>query len=175
MAANKKRRTTTKRKLTQQPDFQQKKTPKNAPAPEQSDESTDGENDVGKLCDDSSGDELLDTEESQVILTPSFADLDIDGHILVKFATKSTSEYYVGRIQSVDEKNDDIETTFMRRVKTATHERVQFCFPEPEDKSTHDLEDVVMKLPVPTAGQTTKRAAKLYDFHYRALSKYNIN
>ena len=135
-----------------------------------------GESDVEALCDDSSGSEVSEIEERQFILQPSFADLNIDDHILVKFATKCAESLYVGHVVSIAEQNDDVETTFMRRQKTAKCERVQlqFCFPETPDKSTHDLQDVVMKFPVPTAGQT-KRSAKLYDFHCHTLSKYHIN
>ena len=171
-----KRGTTTRRKLTQHPEFPQKKIQNKAPVAELFDESKDGEGDVEALCGDSSGSEFSEIEERQFILKPSFADLNIDDHILVKFATKCTIAYYVGRVMSIDEQNDDVETTSMRRQKSAKCERgqLQFCFPETQDKSTHDLQDIVMKLPVPTAGQT-KRAAKLYDFHCHALSKYHIN
>ncbi len=175
-AKRSKQGTTTRRKLNQPSESGQNKIQKKHPIVQLLDESSDGESDVEALCDDSSGSDVSEIEERQVILQPSFADLNIDDHILVKFATKCTISYYVGRVVSIDEQNDDVETTFMRRQKTAKCERVQlqFCFPETPDKSTHDLQDVVMKLPVPTAGQT-KRSAKLYDFHCHALSKYHIN
>lgn len=51
-------------------------------------------------------------------------DINID-HVLVKFATKRTIMFYVGRAASVDSKNE-IETTSMRRQKIPKRESSSF-------------------------------------------------
>lgn len=105
----KKHGTTTRKKLTQQPDFQQG-------------------NFVMALCDDSNGSEFSEIEERQIIHEPSLADINIDYHLRVTFSTKRTIAYYMGRIFSIDVEKNEVETTFTRRHKTAKYESLKFFF-----------------------------------------------
>ena len=121
------------------------------------------------LCDDSS-DEYSD-DESHVQTSLSLDDIDIDDHILVKFESERATQYYVGRVLEVTEK--DIRSTFMRKKCSDKFENVQFYFPENPDICLHPLEDVVFKLPIPVCGKT-KRSAKCFVFHCSQLSAYNL-
>ena len=97
--------------------------------------------------------------------------MEIDDHILGLFAGKKSVRFYVGRIIQLDPDNDEVETTFLRS-RLSFNDRKVFLFPEKEDSYTHKVEDIVMKLPYPTRGQTS-RASAVFDFHCQSLDKYN--
>ena len=63
------------------------------------------------LCDDSS-DELSD-DESYVQTSLSLDNIEADDHILVEFESEWTTQYYVGRVLEVTEK--EIRSTYMRK------------------------------------------------------------
>ena len=89
------------------------------------------------LCDDSSDAQMM----SHVQTSLSSDDIDIDDHILVKFQSKRTTQYYIGGVLEFTKK--EIRSTFMRKN----------C----SDKfgNVHSLEDVVFKLPIPVCGKNS--------------------
>ena len=78
------------------------------------------------LCDDS-GDEYSD-DESHVQTPLSLDDIDIDDHILVKFESERATQYYVGKVLEVTEK--DIRSTFMRKFFLINLKMCSFIFPK---------------------------------------------
>ena len=78
-----------------------------------------------------------------LIETPTKKDLSIDDHILVKFEGKRSIKYYVGRILTLHSDTKEVETTFMRRLKTDKATNMIFTFQE-EDACLHALEDALL-------------------------------
>ena len=105
-----------------------------------------------------------------MIETPTMKNLSIDDHILVKFEGKRSIKYYVGRILTLHSDTKEVETTFMRRLKTDKATNMIFTFQE-EDACLHALEDVLLKLPVPTTG-STKRSSKQFRFFCPELQNF---
>ena len=138
---------------------------------ELSDTETSEESDF--ICDDVSDDSDSHsiTEERQILRSPTMEQLDKDDHILVKFAGRKSSRFYVGRIMELDWDDSTVETSFLRS-KLFINDRKVFFFPNKEDSCSHTVEDIIMKLPFPTTGQTN-RASTIFDFHCQALDKYN--
>ena len=122
------------------------------------------------ICNDASDDEVSEPEERQIIRSPTIEQLDLDDHILVMFRGKKSVRYYVGRIIRVHAEDNEVETSFMRG-RWSVDGKKCFSFPENNDSCLHSIEDIIMKLPYPTTGQTN-RAAKTFDFHCPALAGY---
>ncbi len=77
--------------------------------------------------------------------------LDKDDHILVQFAGRKSSRFYVGRIMELDWDDSTVETSFLRS-KLSINDRKVFFFPNKEDSCSHTTKDMVMKLPFPSTG-----------------------
>ena len=72
-----------------------------------SESSSEDELPSSPICDDSS-----DESEPETCSKPLMSELMIDDHILVQFPGKTSCKYYVGRIQSMDIENDELETLY---------------------------------------------------------------
>ena len=127
---------------------------------------------INLLFDNESIDDENDNLERQINRCPTAEQLDEDDHILGMFPGKKSVRYYVGRVIKANFDYDEVETSFMRS-KLSADGRTVFAFPDHEDSCSHFVEDIVMKLPWPTTG-TTSRAAKTFDFHSPALDAYSI-
>ena len=124
------------------------------------------------LFDNESIDDENDNLERQINRCPTAEQLDEDDHILGMFPGKKSVRYYVGRVIKANFDYDEVETSFMRSKLSADGRKV-FAFPDHEDSCSHLVDDIVMKLPWPTTG-TTSRAAKTFDFYCPALDAYSI-
>ena len=109
--------------------------------------------------------------ERQIVRCPTAEQLDEDDHNLVMFPGKKSVRYYVGRVIKANF-DEEVETSFMRSKLSADGRKV-FAFPDHENSCSHLVKDIVMKLPWPTTG-TTSRAAKTCDFHCPPLDAYSI-
>ena len=123
-----------------------------------------------QLYDDSS--EVSDDETLRAVNQSALNELSSDDHVLVKVPGKKTVRYFAGRILSIFYENE-IDTKYMRRQgKTYRAENSLFYFSD-IDVVSHNLQDIIMKLPLPTVGQT-KRSSSLFDFHSPALNSLKI-
>lgn len=100
--------------------------------------------------DDESLSELVNAEieESHDIQT-TFQDLSktkIDDWVLVKFASKKSIQYFVGKVTSFD---DDPVVLFTRKI-SSTDFTTTFRFPEKQDESAVEMSAIVSLLPAPT-------------------------
>ena len=136
-----------------------------------SDES-ESEPDINLLFDNESIDDENDDLERQIIRCPTAEQLDDGDHILVMFPGKKSVRYYVGRAIKANFDDDEAETSFTQSKLSADGRKI-FAFPDHEDSYSHLLKDIVMTLPWPTTG-TTSRTAKTFDFHCPALDAYGI-
>lgn len=81
--------------------------------------------------------------------------------VLVQFAKKRFVVYYAGKIVTLDKKNDEIRTQFLRR-SDLQKGSPQFQWPTRKDLTWHDSEDIKLKLPHPVrVGGTARTAEKL--------------
>lgn len=94
-------------------------------------------------------------------------EINVNSFVLVKFTTKKTIKYYVGKvIRLLDD--GEYEIRFLRR-----HGK-QFVFPDVEDVSSVLLEDIELHLPDPYLAGGTARASNTFTFSID-LSSYIIN
>ena len=94
--------------------------------------------------------------------------INFDDFVLVKFCTKKSILYYVGKVQS-SEFNDEVEVQFLRKKQGCW----KFYFPDKRDVSIVEISDIVMKLPAPVSSGGTERIKSLFAFHIN-LSHYNV-
>ena len=93
---------------------------------------------------------------------------------LVRLCAKKSVQYYVGQVINVFE-DGDVTFRFLKRSyhSALVSERPTFIFPEDTNDAsefTHNLEDIVFKLPLKKGG--TKRCRQKFDFPVD-LSSYN--
>lgn len=105
---------------------------------------------------------------------PNISDLEIDDHILVKFLGKSSVKYFVGRIQKILADTDEIETKFMRRLPSKNKRNFTFAFPKNNDICVHHINDVELRLPLPTPVGETARCRDQYKFICKELRDYTV-
>ena len=89
-------------------------------------------------------------------------------HVLVKCAKKQRVSYYAGQVTRVDKREDEVQTTYLKRNDMHKSDAVTSCWPEIEDLAWHDEQDIIAKLPEPTTvGDTTRTADKLrFEFDF---------
>lgn len=136
-------------------------------------------------CSDSYCDDLVDSiEESdndmdvnssardmkleEVTWTQDKNKIEINDFVLVKFCTKKSILYYVGKVRS-HEYDDGFDIQFMRKKETCS----TFFFPEQEDISYVEKEDIILKLSSPVIFKGTERLKSLFTFKVD-LSSYNV-
>ena len=71
-------------------------------------------------------------------------------HVLVKCAKKQRVSYYAGQVTRVDKREDEVQTTYLKRNDMHKSDAVTSCWPEIEDLAWHDEQDIIAKLPEPT-------------------------
>lgn len=137
-------------------------------------------------CSDSYCDDLVDSiEESdndmdvnssardmkleEVTWTQDKHKIEINDFVLVKFCTKKSILYYVGKVRS-HEYDDGFDIQFMRKKETCS----TFFFPEQEDISYVEKEDIILKLSSPVMFKGTERLKSLFTFKVD-LSSYNVH
>ena len=116
--------------------------------------SSDDDDDVD-LCDDNSDSDPWDIEAVNQL------DFNIDSivpgdFVLVKFATKTNVIHYVGRLDSVEEQ--ECEVNFLRQKGRG------FVFPNVIDVSSVKKSDIVLKLPPPSKSGGSDRIFSMYFF-----------
>lgn len=99
--------------------------------------------------------------------TKEITEINVNSFVLVKFPTKKTVKYYVGKVIRLLA-NGEYEIRFLRR-----HGK-QFVFPDVEDISSILLEDIELHLPDPYLAGGTARASNTFIFSID-LSSYIIN
>lgn len=130
---------------------------------------------------------LLKKEQSKVVVSDSESDISfeesshqeicaevnlapenlaVNDFVLVEFTTKKTKIHYVGRIEKME--SDEANVKFMRKQKNET-----FVFPETDDTSMVNTDDILLKLPPPTILGCTYRAASSVSFSVK-LEGYNV-
>lgn len=127
------------------------------------------------FCDDIESDTQSDTPSESMSLhdessddLETFSDLDsqefdtrsltINDFILVSFATKKSRVLFVGQIEAI--LKEGFRVKFMRK----RDETWKFYFPEKEDISEIDSEDIRLKLPTPSITGGTERSASVLSF-----------
>lgn len=97
----------------------------------------------------------------------NIADVAEDSFVLVKFATKKTLKYYVGKVVEIHTGQFEVTVNFLRKHGN------NYIFPTVEDQSTIDFDNIVLHLPSPVQAGGTARANSLYRFNID-LQSYNI-
>lgn len=120
---------------------------------------------------DESVDDILENEEP-FIETPNITQLSAENFVLVRFATKKTFRYFIGKIESLDPSDNTIEVQFMKRKPTKTDTLI-FVFPDHEDAGEVHMSDVIILLPKPATGGTV-RSGTIYTFSCEKLKSYVI-
>lgn len=97
----------------------------------------ESDDDIGKLLDD----EKISPED----------------YLLVRFVTKTRLLYYLGKVEEVCE-NKEYVVKFLRKIHHG------FCFPRKDDISVVSREDIMIRLPKPSAGAGTSRMSSFLQF-----------
>ncbi|BFZ23174.1 hypothetical protein BsWGS_26213 [Bradybaena similaris] len=129
------------------------------------------DNDQSDSSLDESVDDILENEEP-FIETPNITQLSAENFVLVRFATKKTFRYFIGKIESLDPSDNTIEVQFMKRKPTKTDTLI-FVFPDHEDAGEVHMSDVIILLPKPATGGTV-RSGTIYTFSCEKLKSYVI-
>ena len=122
-------------------------------------------------CSDNS---TTENEELSKVTKPS--EIKEEEFALVRLCSKKSVRYYVGQVINVFE-DGDVTFRFLKRSyrSALVNERPTFIFPEDTNDAsefTHNLEDIVFKLPVSLKKGETKRCRQKFDFPVD-LSSYN--
>ena len=64
---------------------------------------------------------------------------------------------------------DEVQSKFLRRL--ASKENLIFVFPDKDDICVHSVDDIVLKLPVPTSVGGTMRSPSQFKFYSGKLRK----
>lgn len=94
--------------------------------------------------------------------------IEINNFVLVKFCTKKSILYYVGRVCG-SEYDNGFDISFMRKKGSCS----TFFFPEQEDISYIEKQDIVLKLSPPVLFKGTERLRSLFSFQID-LTAYNV-
>lgn len=86
---------------------------------------------------------------------------------------KRSQKLYVGRIMQIDHDDNEVKTIFMRRIPSK--QDFIFIFPEKEQIWEHDVDDIIMKLPVPIPVGGTARSSKQFKFRHGLLRKFGAD
>lgn len=105
--------------------------------------------DVSEFDQEKSDTEFFESMEPIIDPDTGRRNLTQGDFVLVRFATKKVLKHYVGKILEVID--DCYEINFLR------YKKGKFIYPQAQDISTVDLEDIVMKLPFPKKFEGTAR------------------
>ncbi|KAK4887300.1 hypothetical protein RN001_003571, partial [Aquatica leii] len=127
------------------------------------------EEDDMNLSDLTDSDDVDWCEEIDDIVKDSqdLSDISAQSFVLVKFPTKKTCKYYVGKVLKKIS-NQEYEINFLRKQGNA------FVFPTVEDANIVLLKDIELRLPDPNLSGGTARTRTTYRFAID-LSLYNVN
>lgn len=113
---------------------------------------------ISDLCNDDSDDELCSLDETK---------LNIGDFVVAKFAGKRSVVAFIGHVERID--RDEYELSFLRRL----HQSLTFIYPEKEDKSYVNSNDILLKLKEPE--QSAERSLGLvFDSQQLSTIKYKI-
>lgn len=109
-------------------------------------------------------------EDSQfVIMEPDMEQVAVGDYMVVKYARKKSTSYFVGTVLNKDLEDGTLEVKYMvEKPQKFAH---RFIFPEKDDIDIVPIQDVVMILPKPTPVGGTKRASNQFVFDVN-LDKY---
>ena len=127
------------------------------------------------ILDDSSDASISESEDETIEMEdPNVDKLDEGDYILVKFDTKKTTKYYVGKIESIDANAGTVDCMFLKR-KPAKDGQFLFVFPDHLDASEVPVADILCKLLPPSCGGTV-RTGDIFTFNSQFIHgfKYPI-
>ena len=134
-------------------------------------DSNDDDIPLAAICDDDcevSNEEYEVSSISSPLIHLQLSNLKEDDYILVRFTTKSIEKFHIRQVLKVDEKEQEIYSTIMTRMKSHQAGNT-FHFSKLEDISTHGI-DVVL-LPQPVCGTTF---VKCWTFSIRFFSVFIV-
>lgn len=115
-----------------------------------------------------------DTSEEEIVLSPSEDEIECDfqfneldgvpkkhDYVLVEFSTKERKIYYVGKILTDLDENEEYEISFFRKSEKFEN---HFVLPVNLDMSLIKKTDIKMILPDPTLHGKTKRQQSFLSF-----------
>lgn len=121
--------------------------------------------------DDVSMPDLIDSYDVDYCEPPiriqKLCEIHLGSFVLVKFTTKKTCQYYVGKVLKLIGE-EEYEISFMRRHGN------KFVFPVVEDTSSVLLQDIELHLPDPYSAGGTARINSTFTFPVD-MSSYNVN
>lgn len=132
-----------------------------------SESSSSNDESIEHLTDSEDIDIFAQSEEEDNLLMNDLSTITEDSFVLVKFLTKKTVKYYVGRILNKLD-NEEFNITFLRRHGS------NFIYPNVPDISTVPAHDIILHLMQPEKLGGTSRTANLFSFPVD-LSSYNVN
>ena len=94
--------------------------------------------------------------------------IGLNDFVLVKFLTKKSVVYYVGRVESKEDDMQNFKIMYMRK-----NEKGNFTFPQETDCSIVDKDDIIAKLHPSTMVGGTSRAQAYFAFDLD-FSHYNV-
>lgn len=100
----------------------------------------------------------IETAENENI----FTDVEVGSYALIRFSTKKTVKYYIGKI--VDQNDDGFEVKFLRKTKAN-----KFCWPHVDDVAMVEENDIERILPNPQIDHWGKLS---FNEH---LTSYNLS
>lgn len=115
------------------------------------------DSDVSLKYAESDEDDFLQPEEDNI--SDQNEPLVFGDHVLVKFATKKTIKFAVGKIVNVLPESE-FTVKFMKKKNDVYH----FVYPDVDDIADIELKDIEMKLPLPHVTQGTERIKCFYSF-----------
>jgi hypothetical protein len=131
-------------------------------------ESTDEETSIS--VHDTSDDSIDNVHENiqEIDWKKDKPNIGLNDFVLVKFLTKKSIVYYVGRVESKEDYMESFKILFMRK-----NEKGNFIFPQETDCSIIDQDDIIAKLHPPKMVGGTSRAQAYFSFDLE-FSKYNV-
>lgn len=124
------------------------------------------ESDTYDIEDELSNDD--DMSQMEIDIQKEMPELNSGDYVLVKFATKMTLKYFVGHI--LKKEGLEYSIKFLRKRPTCW----KFYFPDIDDISTVDHEDLILKLPEPVVNGSSRRTVAIMSFNVD-LSRFNVS
>ena len=117
----------------------------------------------------SDSEDLQEDSPEFVVMEPDIKDIEVGDYIVVRYARKKSTNYFVGTVLNKDSEDNTSDVKYMvENPQKFTH---RFVFPEKDDIDTVPIQDVVMTLPHSTPIGGTKRASNQFVFDV-ILDKY---
>ena len=110
-----------------------------------------------------------DTDEGE-LKNPTIQQLDEGDYVLVRFLTKKSEKYFIGKIESTDIDANNADVMFLKRKPTKGGQFL-FSFPQTLDAAEISIEDIMCRLNPPTSGGT-QRTGDFFTFTSQYLCDF---